>query len=135
MSELRYPEDQMPVAAELPEQQQRFAELREEFLLDFGYNTARAYWGDLDDLLYWANKRDKDVLGLTQQDIRQYLALLRRRQYSSNTIRRRKTTFRAFYGHVVRTGDGSESPMEPNLSDVERRKDVGRNTARWLRPP
>lgn len=42
------------------------------------YNSARAYWGDLDDLYRWAEDRTKDVLALTEKDVTQYLALLRR---------------------------------------------------------
>lgn len=81
----RYPETLMSIAAELPERWLRFAELREEQLLDYGYNTARAYWGDLEDVAVWADERGKDILTLTERDIRRYLALLRRRKYSVST--------------------------------------------------
>jgi hypothetical protein len=89
----RYPETLMPFAALLPEQERRFAELREDLLLDYGYNTARAYWGDLEHIRDWANERDKDVLGLSEKDLKQYCALLRRRKYSESTIRRRWTSW------------------------------------------
>ncbi|MCB2080973.1 MAG: hypothetical protein KDE55_25135, partial [Novosphingobium sp.] len=79
----RYPEDRMmfPPAytAEIPQAWQRFFELREEKLLDYGYNTARAYWGDLQHWFEWAVERDKDVLNLSEKDVKQYCALLRRR--------------------------------------------------------
>lgn len=78
----------------VPEHWQRFFELREELLLDYGYNTARAYWADLQDWFEWAVERDKDVLALTVADQKQYCALLRRRKYSKNTIRRRQATMR-----------------------------------------
>jgi site-specific recombinase XerD len=107
---LRYPEDQSPFRAELPERDRRFAELREEYLLNYGYNTARAYWGDLDDLLLWAVERDKDVLSLTSEDIKRYLTRMKRRKYSPNTIRRRRTAFRGFYGLAVAEGDVHELP-------------------------
>jgi site-specific recombinase XerD len=107
----RYPENHLPITAELPERHKRFAELREDYLLQFDYNTARAYWGDLNDLLYWSLQRNKDVLLLTERDIRQYLALLRRRKYSPNTIRRRMTSFRAFYALVVASGEIGRSPI------------------------
>lgn len=90
----RYPESEMPVAGELPERWRRFAELREDYLLNYGYNTARAYWGDLQHLAEWADERGLDVLALMERDIKQYVALLRRRNYSESTIRRRLTTFR-----------------------------------------
>ena len=41
----RYPENLSPMRAELEERYQRFAELREDFLVGYGYNTARAYCG------------------------------------------------------------------------------------------
>lgn len=79
---------------EVPESWQRFFELREDLLLNYGYNTARAYWGDLQDWFEWAVERDKDVLALTAADVKQYVALLRRRKYSESTIRRRRTSLR-----------------------------------------
>lgn len=72
----------------------RFFDLREDILLDYGYQTARAYWADLQDIFEWAVERDKDVLALTDRDLRQYCALLRRRKYSESTIRRRMVTWR-----------------------------------------
>jgi hypothetical protein len=57
----------LPIAGQPPETYVRFAELREEYLLGYGYHTARAYWGDLHDLYLWATERGKDVLNLTQR--------------------------------------------------------------------
>lgn len=94
----RYPEDRSPLRAELPERYQRFAELREEYLLGYGYNTARAYWGDLEHLFDWAEERGKDVLALSDKEFRQYQALLRRRGYSESTVRRRGTAWRGLRG-------------------------------------
>lgn len=74
-----------------------FADLREDLLLDYGYNTARAYWADLQHWLEWAVQRNKDVLALTDGGTRQYFALLRRRKYSGSTIRRRATALRLLY--------------------------------------
>jgi len=90
----RYPDSQMPFAQDIPEAWQRFADRREDLLLNYGYNTARAYWADLQDWFEWAVARDKDVLNLTEADVRQYVALLRRRKYSESTIRRRRTSLR-----------------------------------------
>jgi len=83
---------------EIPEHWQRFFDLREDVLLNYGYNTARAYWADLDGWFRWAIERDKDVLNLSEREQKQYLALLRRRKYSENTIRRRVTVLRLLYG-------------------------------------
>lgn len=90
---VRYPEATMEFAPKydepIPEQWQRFFDLREELLLDYGYNTARAYWADLQDWFEWAVGRDKDVLRLSEKNVKQYCALLRRRKYSDSTVRRR----------------------------------------------
>lgn len=90
----RYPDNQRMFPTEapddaIPESWQRFYDTRESILLDYSYNTARAYYADLQDIFEWAMARDKDVLALSERDIRQYCALLRRRKYSENTIRRR----------------------------------------------
>lgn len=98
MSSEFYPENLLPVIRqEQAASYERFAELREQVLLDYGYNTARAYWADLDDLYRWTVEREKDILTLCDHDVRQYVALLRRRKYSENTIRRRMTTLRKLY--------------------------------------
>lgn len=92
-----YPDYLMPFARDLEVKYRRFSEAREQALLDLGFNTARAYWGDLEDIYLWAVERDKDVLDLSEAEIRQYLALLRRRKYSENTVRRRVTALRRLY--------------------------------------
>ena len=94
----RYPDYLMDFPPDLPPEQarrwQRFFDLREDILLDYGYQTARAYWTDLQDIFEWAVERDKDILALTGRDLRQYCALLRRRKYSEATIRRRMVAWR-----------------------------------------
>lgn len=116
MEAQRYPERHMPIAGEQAaendqviigfeddqvkiEQYREFCDLREDFLLGYGYNTARAYWGDLDDILLWALDRDKNPLTLTDKDIRQYAGLMRRRKYSENTIRRRLSAVNRLAAH------------------------------------
>jgi site-specific recombinase XerD len=89
----RYPDYLMPFAGAAEERYKRFTELREELLADYCYNTARAYWSDLDDIYLWAEDRGKDVLALSEKDLRQYVALLRRRKYSESTIRRRRVVY------------------------------------------
>ncbi|MGK2348592.1 site-specific integrase [Actinomyces sp. W5033] len=79
---------------------QRFFELREDILLDYSYHTARAYWTDLQDIFEWAIQRNKDILNLTERDLTQYRALLRRRKYSENTIRRRMVTWNKFQARL-----------------------------------
>lgn len=121
----RYPENLSPFRSQRRERHPRFAELREDFLLDYGFNTARAYWADLEDLNVWALRRDKDVLSLTGEDIRGYLALLRRWRYSPSTIRRRLTTFRAFYAHLITVGEADSSPVEDLRMPTQLRADQG----------
>lgn len=98
-----YPDIDMPFARTVPELYERFAQIREDICLDYNYNTARAYWADLDDLLYWAIQRDKDPLHLTDKDLTQYIALHRRRHYSENTIRRRLVVIRKLQRRVSET--------------------------------
>lgn len=86
----------MPLAGELEDRRREFNERREAFLLGYTYNTARAYWSDLEQIADWAEERDKDVLGLTEKDLKQYVALLRRRGYSEGTVRRRVVVWGLF---------------------------------------
>jgi site-specific recombinase XerD len=86
----------MAIAGEQSPSDQRFAAARESFLLGYGYNTARAYWSDLDDIYGWADRRGFDVMELTDAQLKQYTALLRRRGYSENTIRRRMVVWGMF---------------------------------------
>lgn len=99
----RYPDTEMEFApsypADVPTHWVEFFDAREDLLLGYGYNTARAYWADLQDWFEWAVARDKDVLRLTDREQVQYIALLRRRKYSENTIRRRKSV----YGLLLRS--------------------------------
>jgi site-specific recombinase XerD len=106
----RYPEHLLPIAGQLPETYTRFADLREEYLLGYGYHTARAYWGDLQELYLWAAERGKDVLNLTQREFTQWVALHRRRGYSENTIRRRLTAARGLYTLLASDGLQVSSP-------------------------
>lgn len=91
----------MPLAAELPVHDDRFEQLREEFLMDYTYNTARAYWSDLEQIHDWAIERGKDTSALTSRDLKQYAALLRRRKYSESTVRRRLIVYRLLMRSVT----------------------------------
>ncbi|MBP1823065.1 site-specific integrase [Mycobacterium sp. OAE908] len=104
-----YPDHLLPVISARRVDYGRFAEIRESVLLNHGYNTARAYWGDLDDVYWWAHAREKDVLDLSAKDVRQYVALLRRRKYSGSTIRR-VTALRKFYDELVARGMNESNP-------------------------
>lgn len=110
MDETRYPDSSMPFAPKLAPEWQRFADLREDVLLDYGRNTARAYWADLQDAFEWAAARDKDILRLTRKDLRQYVALHRRRGYAETTIRRRITALRLLYAKAIAAGIRPDNP-------------------------
>lgn len=90
----RYPDHLMPFVGSEQEQDQRFADAVEAFLVNYGYNTARAYLADLEDIYLWAQGRGVDFFELTEAQLRQYQGLLRRRKYSEGTVRRRLTAWR-----------------------------------------
>lgn len=92
----RYPDHLMPFVRSQEERDAKFAEAVEAFLVDYGYNTARAYRADLEDIYLWARERGWDFFGLTEVQLRRYQALLRRRKYSEGTVRRRGTAYRGF---------------------------------------
>ena len=106
MGELRYPENRSLFLAALPERHRRFAVLREEYLLGYCYNTARAYWGDLEDLFDWAEGEGLDILLLSEEDVDCYASRMREMRYSPNTIRRRRTAIRGFYHSIDQMLDG-----------------------------
>lgn len=110
MTDEFYPDHLLPVISARQVDYGRFAEIRESVLLNYGQNTARAYWGDLDDVFWWAQAREKDVLELSEKDVRHYVALLRRRKYSESTIRRRVTALRKFYDELVARGMNESNP-------------------------
>lgn len=92
MEQQRYPDSTMDFAPSVPPEWRCFADAREEALVNYGYNTARAYWADLQDWFEWAEARGKNVLALDDQDKRQYFSLLRRRGYSESTVKRRRVS-------------------------------------------
>lgn len=96
MAEARYPKQASLFRPDAPERDRPFEEAREEFLINYGYNTARAYWGDLEDLHDWCQRRGFDIFGLTSAQFAQYQSLLRRRRYTESTIRRRWTAWRGW---------------------------------------
>lgn len=132
-----YPEDQSPFRAKLAVRYERFAELREAVLLDYGFHTAVAYWVDLDDLMRWCFANDVDVLNPQPADAARYLDELRERRYSPNTIARRLTAMRRFYNHLVEDGELTRSPVadlhEPRRRASRRTKPRPRRLSRAQR--
>lgn len=129
-----YPDADLPIAGGSEGWRTRFAPLtwwddfarvREDVLLDFGYNTARAYWGDLDDVAYWCAERGFNPLVLTEQQVRQYVALLRRRKYSESTIRRRVTALRKFFRALAPDSDNpAEHVIVPRPKSISRSEGI-----------
>ena len=93
---LRYPDNLMPIAGRTTPEHTELADEIELFLLGYGYHTARAYRADLYDILDWASAKGLDPHQLTEDDLKPYCALLRRRKYSESTIRRRLRAWRGF---------------------------------------
>jgi site-specific recombinase XerD len=108
---LRYLQSRSRTRADLGQQHQRFAALRDEFVVNLRYNTARAYANDLDHLFDWALDQGKGALTLTSDDIEKYLANLLERPYTANTITRKRTALRGFYDLAVEKGAMSATPM------------------------
>jgi Phage integrase, N-terminal SAM-like domain len=115
----RYPDYLMPIAGLLSPADEQFADLREELLLGYNYPTARAYRADLDDIYLWATRRGFNVREVTNGQLRQYVALLRRRRYSQSTIRRRLTAFNAFQ-RLVRDREGTPAIRTEELPEGRR---------------
>ncbi len=97
--------------------------LREQLLEGYGYNTARAYWGDLEHWRDWCEDQDSPFhpFDSTTEQIDAYLKQMAVDGYSPNTRARRLTAIRTMCEQAVRAAliDGN-----PTLSvgTVKRRK-------------
>jgi len=111
MTGLRYLESRTPTRGAQVLSDERYATLRDEFVLRFRYHTARAYAGDLDHLRDWAAAADLDVVGLTAREIERYVAALAEQQFSPNTLVRKRTALRGFYALATRVAARGASPM------------------------
>jgi site-specific recombinase XerD len=107
----RYLETRSGARSDLKPADQRYAALRDEFVVGFGYQTARAYAADLDHLFGWAAASDLDIVGLTTRDITRYVASLNSHEYSPNTLVRKRTALRGFYALAADTQARTGSPM------------------------
>lgn len=101
-----YPDADLPIAGSLDGWHSRYEHLHlfggrsslrsaKASCWDYRHNTAGRP-GDLEDVAFWGAERDLNPLELTEKQVRQYVALLRRRKYSENTVRRRLTVMRSF---------------------------------------
>ncbi|MGX7681591.1 site-specific integrase [Jatrophihabitans sp. DSM 45814] len=97
-----YPEYLGPIVSEIAGRADSFDLLREQALEGQRYNTARAYWGDLEHWRDWCERECMtDPFGATTQSIVAYLNELSELAYSPNTRARRLTALRAFYRAAV----------------------------------
>jgi site-specific recombinase XerC len=108
---LRYLSSRGSDGSDLALDDQRFAALRDEFVVGFRYHTARAYAADLDHLFGWAKSADLDVVDLTVADIERYVAALTSQRYSANTMVRKRTALRGFYALAAHAHARASSPM------------------------
>jgi site-specific recombinase XerC len=86
-------------AAQSRQHYERFCAWREEMLVNYGYNTARAYWSDLEGWRDWCCDEEPtvDALEPSPNDIVRYLRELIESGYSPNTVARRLTALRLFF--------------------------------------
>lgn len=73
-------------------------------------HTIRAYSGDLERYLEWAQRSGVDPLHLTHRQVRLYLAEMDRAGYARSTITRRMSAVRAFFGYLVSEGVVDSDP-------------------------
>jgi hypothetical protein len=77
-----------PFLGKLPDKGE-FDVAREDFLLGFKENTARAYKADLEDWWEWCSEERVDPLRPSEEDVERYVSSLGRRGYSPGTVGRR----------------------------------------------
>jgi hypothetical protein len=82
-----YPQYQHEIVRELPGEADEFDLIRERMLEGYGYNTARAYWGDLEHWRDWCYQQEPATDGLHagQRAVTDYLDELDAASYSPNT--------------------------------------------------
>jgi site-specific recombinase XerD len=108
---LRYLNSRALSRSDLSPRDQRYAALRDEFVVGFRYQTARAYAADLDHLFGWAKAAALDVVALNGGDIERYVQELYSQKYSANTMVRKRTALRGFYALAAGAQARPASPM------------------------
>jgi site-specific recombinase XerD len=110
-----YPKDSLAADAIEDRQADEFDLAREHLLLGYRFNTARAYWGDLEHWRDWCMDLPDavDPLWPTSSDIEHYLLSMRVAGYSPNTVARRLTTLRAFFADADRGGSNAVMKVAP----------------------
>lgn len=73
-------------------------------------HTVRAYSGDLDKYLEWANRTGVDPVNLTHRQLRLYLAELDRARYARSTVARRLSAVRSLFRYLATEGIVASDP-------------------------
>lgn len=73
-------------------------------------HTVRAYSGDLDKYLEWANRVEVDPINLTHRQLRLYLAELDRARYARSTVARRLSAVRSLFRYLATEGIVASDP-------------------------
>lgn len=73
-------------------------------------HTVRAYAGDLDKYLEWANRVGVDPVNLTHRQLRLYLAELDRARYARSTVARRLSAVRSLFRYLATEGIVASDP-------------------------
>lgn len=118
-----YPQYQHPFLRQLPGEADEFDLVRERLLEGYGYNTARAYWGDLEHWRDWCLEQVpavEPVLPATA-NIEAYLDQMGEAGYSPSTRARRLTVLRAFFKAAHALNPEYSTAVE-SLSPLPRRK-------------
>lgn len=109
-----HPQYQHEFMRELPGDADEFDLIRERVLEGYGYNTARAYWGDLEHWRDWCHVQVPAVAPLqpATRDIEAYLDGMAVAGYSPNTRARRLTALRVLFNAVQRSGSKHPGTVE-----------------------
>jgi hypothetical protein len=93
-----YPNYQRGIVSQLPGDADAFDVLREQLLLGYGFQTARAYWADLEHWRDWCREQQPavDPLNLTGEEQRRYVQALDAAGYATTTRARRQSILRRF---------------------------------------
>ena len=79
-------------------------------------HTVRAYAGDLDKYLEWAQRVGVDPITLTHRQLRLYLAELDRAKYARSTVARRLSAVRSFFRYLATEGIVTSDPSAVIMS-------------------
>lgn len=74
-------------------------------------NTLKAYQKDLTQFLGFIREDNKEILSITKDNVRDFIAFLTERGYNRNSIIRKLSTLRRFYTFMVKRGYIGKNPL------------------------